>query len=586
MPSLPKPFANRAVSDQPDTFDSGLSAESGSFGDSGDGAQPNTSAVPGPVSLNAMPGSYQSADAEAPGDLLEHHFESTFLRAGVGLAHVDLQGRFLRVNPQFTHILGYSADELLQMTCMQISDPDAVARDLRGLQELINGSRTCYSGEKRYLRKDGSRVWCNVSVSLLQAPDPAHNCFVAVLYDISIRKQAQEDLARANELLNISQAAGGTGSFEWNIPENKLTWSENHSSLFGLDLAGFDCTFASWRKQVEPSDAAKIDAELKTAFAEKREEWVSEHQIIRADSGEKRWLTSRARISYDAQGQPLRMVGVSIDTTDRKHAEQEMVRSREDLEHHVHQRTTELVQKTLEMSEQARQLDAANANLRQLSSRILHLQDEERRRIASHLHDTTGGWLTALAMNLSVVQSEGTKLSARTKTVLADSLEILRDMSNDLRTVSHLLHPPLLDEMGLQSALRWFVEEFSKRSNIPVELELAPHLGRLTRECETAIFRIVQEALTNVHRHSGSPRASICITRDHGELALEVRDWGKGLPPRQGGAPERSGVGLQGMRERVRQLGGHFEIVTNEDGGTSVIAKFDEASVCLPPAAE
>jgi signal transduction histidine kinase len=330
---------------------------------------------------------------------------------------------------------------------------------------------------------------------------------------------------------------------------------------------------------------AKVEAQIQTAFSERREEWLTEYRIIRADSAEERWITSRGRIAYDSRGKAVLMIGVSIDTTDRKHAEQEMLRSREDLERHVHQRTSELVQKTLEMADQARLLDTANSSLRKLSSRILHLQDEERRRIASHLHDTTGGWLTALAMNLSVVSGEAAKLTPRTKNVLADSLEILRDMSNDLRTVSHLLHPPLLDEMGLQSALRWFIEEFSKRSNIQVELELAPNLGRLNRECETAIFRIVQEALTNVHRHSGSPRASICITRTHGELALEVRDWGKGLPPRQHGAPQRSGVGLQGMQERVRQLGGHFEIRTNPDGGTSVITKFDEASVCLPLAA-
>jgi signal transduction histidine kinase len=157
-------------------------------------------------------------------------------------------------------------------------------------------------------------------------------------------------------------------------------------------------------------------------------------------------------------------------------------------------------------------------------------------------------------------------------------------MSDDLRTVSHLLHPPLLDEMGLQSALRWFVEEFSKRSKIPVEVELAPSLGRLSRECETAIFRVVQEALTNVHRHSGSPRASICITRQNQQIALEVRDWGVGIPALKDGSHARPGVGVQGMRERIRQLGGEFEIRRNPDGGTSVIAKFTEDSVCLPPA--
>jgi two-component system, NarL family, sensor kinase len=134
----------------------------------------------------------------------------------------------------------------------------------------------------------------------------------------------------------------------------------------------------------------------------------------------------------------------------------------------------------------------------------------------------------------------------------------------------------------LQSALRWFVEEFSKRSKIPVELTIDERLGRLTRECETVIFRIVQEALTNVHRHSGSPRASICVARDNGELTLEVRDWGKGLLVHPQPGPGQAGVGIRGMRERVRQLGGSFEIRRNPDG-TSVIAKFTDASVCLVP---
>ena len=389
-------------------------------------------------------------------------------------------------------------------------------------------------------------------------------------------------LARSNEMLRISQMAGGTGSFEWDIPTNTLVWSENHARMFGLWPSGFDGTFACWKKRIDPDDAAKIEKELQAAFAERREQWYSEHQIIRADNDERRWFTSRARISYDRSGQPLKMIGVSIDTTDRKLAEDELLRGRADLEHGVHERTTELLQKTLEMSEQARQLDEANASLRQLSARLLTLQDDERRRIASHLHDSTGGWITALAMNLSVLQSEGKNLSSKAQTVLADSLEMLRDMSDDLRTVSHLLHPPLLDEMGLQSALRWYVDEFSKRSQIPVEVEISPNIGRLARDCETAIFRIVQEALTNVHRHSGSARASICLTREHGEVNLEVRDWGTGISSMQRGMPPPNGVGLQGMRERIRQFGGEFEIRSTSKG-TSVIAKFPEALVCLPP---
>jgi PAS domain S-box-containing protein len=566
----------------------GPSTESDFFEMSGGAAERNLSPpslVPDSAEPDIMSSTHQPPNPESAEDslrALDSHFESTFHHAAVGMAHVDKAGRFLRVNRKFAQIVGYSREELLQMTFMQLTDAGVVVKDLIGFQELLNGSRESYSREKRYLRKDGSHVWCNVDVSLLRSPDPECDCFVVVLHDISARKEIEDDLARTNELLTISQAAGGTGSFEWIIRENSLAWSENHIKMFGLSSSGFDGSFAAWKKCVLPDDLANVEAQIQSAFTDRREDWHTEYRILRPDTSEQRWITSRGRISYDSRGKPLIMVGISIDTTDRKIAEQELLRSREDLEQHVHQRTTELVQKTLEMSEQARQLDQANESLRQLSARILQLQDEERRRIASHLHDSTGGWITALAMNLSVVQSEGTNLSAKAKNVLADSLEIIRDMSNDLRTVSHLLHPPLLDELGLHSALRWFVEEFSKRSNIPVELELASNLGRLSRECETAIFRIVQEALTNVHRHSGSPRASICITRDAEEIVLEVRDWGKGLAVVPDGNSDRPGVGLQGMRERVRQLGGHFEAHTNPDGGASVIAKFDAESVCLP----
>jgi PAS domain S-box-containing protein len=522
----------------------------------------------------------QSDHLEDSSRSLDGNFESTFHEAAVGMAHVDASGRFLRVNRKFSQILGYSGEELLQLKFVQVADSETVPKDPTGVQELVDGSRDSHSRERRYMRKDGSHVWCTVNVSLLPSSESGDDCFVVVAHDSSARKQAEEDLTRTNELLTISQTAGGTGSFEWIIPQNSLTWSKNHIKMFGLPASGFDGSFEAWRKCVVPDDLVRVEAQMQSAFSEKREDWHTEYRIIRADTAGDRWITSRGRISYDSSGKPLVMIGISIDTTDRKLAEQGLLRSREDLEHHVHQRTSELVQKTLEMSAQARHLDEANESLRQLSARLLSLQDDERRRIASHLHDSTGGWITALVMNLSVLQSEGKTLSPKAQTVIADSLDMLRAMSDDLRTVSHLLHPPLLDEMGLLTALRWYVEEFSKRSQIPVELDISPELGRLARECETAIFRIVQEALTNVHRHSGSPRASICLTRQHNEIHLEVRDWGTGISGTQGGMATRPGVGLQGMRERVGQLGGTFEIRSSTDG-TSVIAKFPETSICL-----
>jgi len=147
-------------------------------------------------------------------------------------------------------------------------------------------------------------------------------------------------------------------------------------------------------------------------------------------------------------------------------------------------------------------------------------------------------------------------------------LRLVDELSRDLRTMSHLLHPPLLDEAGLKSAVRWYVEGFAERSKIEVDLHLDDGLGRLAAELETAMFRIVQECLTNIHRHSGSSSASIVISCDAENVTIEIRDRGKGMP-----MPVRAGVGIQGMGERVRQLGGHLEIESGSDG-TRVTAIF------------
>jgi len=183
--------------------------------------------------------------------------------------------------------------------------------------------------------------------------------------------------------------------------------------------------------------------------------------------------------------------------------------------------------------------------------------------------------LAALSMSLSMIERETDKLSERAVKNLTDANRLVRELSQEVRTMSHLLHPPLLDEAGLESALRWFVEGFAQRSGIKVDLDLSPELGRLSREMEISIFRVVQESLSNVHRHSGSKTAQVRVGRDAQKVTLEIRDQGRGLPVN--GKAERSepavpGVGIQGMRERVRQLGGHFDI-DSTNGNTIVRAE-------------
>jgi PAS domain S-box-containing protein len=207
------------------------------------------------------------------------------------------------------------------------------------------------------------------------------------------------------------------------------------------------------------------------------------------------------------------------------------------------------------------EMKRAEDAIRKLSGRLLHLQDDERRRIARSLHESAAQTVAALSMNLQ--RMEGMALPAHVSEILADSLELVTQCSREIRTLSHLLHPPLLEEVGLPSSLRWYVQGFGTRSNVAVKLELG-EIGRLPMELEITLFRVVQESLTNVHRHAEALEAIIRLRRNGSEVVLEVEDDGIGMPHdvldrlRQGA--EAVGVGIAGMRERLAQLGGTLEI--------------------------
>jgi signal transduction histidine kinase len=251
----------------------------------------------------------------------------------------------------------------------------------------------------------------------------------------------------------------------------------------------------------------------------------------------------------------------------------------------INRRTTERlrrIQLELEarVEEHASQLDTAHQHVRDLTGQVLHLQDEERRRIARELHDSVGQCLAALGMNLSAVETGVKGAIARlTETVssVADSAAMVREMSAEIRTISYLLHPPLLDEAGLIPAMRWYLQGFSERSKITVDLDMSKDFERLPRDLETTIFRLVQECLTNIHRHSESRVATIRISRLHAHVEVEVRDQGKGIPQEKLSEMTSSGtagVGIGGMRERARQLGGTLEVKSGGEGkGTTVLAR-------------
>ncbi len=215
----------------------------------------------------------------------------------------------------------------------------------------------------------------------------------------------------------------------------------------------------------------------------------------------------------------------------------------------------------------------------EFASRLQHMQDEERKRIARELHDSVGQLLAAIGMNVEIVKAQSHKLDANAARAVLDNAGLVEQVSTEIRTISHLLHPPLLELAGLESAVRWYVDGFSERSRIKVDLEIPAGLPRLPEDMEIAIFRMVQECLTNIHRHSGSATAKIRFHANGDRIIIEVQDQGKGIPPekqRELRDPGRGGVGLVGMRERLRQLGGTLEI-KSEGVGTLVIATLNRA---------
>jgi two-component system NarL family sensor kinase len=230
-----------------------------------------------------------------------------------------------------------------------------------------------------------------------------------------------------------------------------------------------------------------------------------------------------------------------------------------------------------ELSGANKALRASEETLRNLSGRLLRLQDEERRRISRDLHDVTGQKLALLSMDLSsIVKHKDVAKNEEINRLILECVGLSNDVNKEIRTLSYLLHPPLLDELGLSSAVEWFSQGFESRTGIRVGVDIPASFARLAPDAEVALFRIVQESLANVHRYSGSATAFVRARSDEAEVRLEIGDFGKGMAHDMKKADRSSaaplGVGIQGMKERLRQLSGSLEITSRQGRGTVVTA--------------
>ncbi len=514
----------------------------------------------------------------------EELYRSTFENAPIGLAHVSPEGKWLRVNRQLCDILGYSQEELLNLTFHDITHPEDLARSIAAGEDLRAGRSDRFSGRKRCLRKDGLIVWVNLTVSCARDSNHKVKHFISIFDNMTGRMDGEARLGPAGIVESPDSAVVSkdltraeekgfkiASTLEESEKRLRAAFSQTYSVLLllhpdgtvveanraALEGMGFTRDQVIGRKCWEPwwSALPKEVETLKASVARAAQgEVVREECSYCTSNGMVRFADRTLAPVRDDNGVVVLIVASGLDITEQK----ELL---DKLEQRVQARTQELEQK--------------NAELRKLSARLLQIQDEERRRIARELHDSVGQLLAAISMNISNISREKGKLSTSAASAISENMKLVEQVSNEIRTLSHLLHPPLLDEIGLLSALKWYIDGFSERSKIRVTSDIPSDLGRLPRDVELSLFRIVQECLTNIHRHSGSLTAFVRLARSRQGVTLEVKDEGRGFSPNGESivsGSETPGVGLRGMRERVSQLGGQFEITSNGTG-TLVFAR-------------
>lgn len=322
---------------------------------------------------------------------------------------------------------------------------------------------------------------------------------------------------------------------------NVLTWNPGAQAMKGYSQEEIVGKHFSKFYTAEAVQSGWPDHELEVATKDGR--FADEGWRVRKD-GTTFWASVIITALREPGGDLCGFAKVTQDMTERRRAEER-----------IQTLNRELRQRVAELDESRRVVELRTLELQKLSTQLLHIQDKERRRLARELHDDLGQQLSVLAMSLPSVNGNEAHF------------KMVEGAIATVRNISYLLHPPLLDETGLRAALHWYVEGFTKRSNIQVSLSITPFIfPRLTAEIESTIFRVVQEAMTNVYRHANCSEARIEVSKGADVVFVRVRDFGRGIAQESLARPHTLGVGIGGMRERVRQFGGELSVSRAEPG--------------------
>jgi PAS domain S-box-containing protein len=442
----------------------------------------------------------------------------------------NLDGIITSWNKSAERIFGYSSEETIGQHITLIIPPERHAEESDILARLRGGERVDHFHTVRR-RKDGSLL--EVSLTISPVRDSSGRVIGAskVARDITAEKQAERALRESEQRFRVITDASPV--LVWMSGTDKLCYYFNKG---WLDFVGRTLEQESgngWLENVHPEDFDHC-LQIYASNFDVRRPFEIEYRM-RHHTGQYRWILDRGVPRYAPDGTFEGYVGGCLDIHDQKEAA-EKVQIADDV------------------------------------TRLMRVQDAERRRIARDLHDSAGQTLTVLGLSLAQLVERAQVIAPELAKEGREIEEVVQQLHREIRTTSYLLHPPLLDECGLASALNMYVEGLAGRSHVAITLDVAANVGRLPSDIEVAIFRLVQECLTNIHRHSGSETALIRIARERESVRVQVQDHGKGISPERLTEIQShgSGVGIRGIRERIRQFHGELKIESN-GSGTSVI---------------
>ncbi len=447
---------------------------------------------------------------------------------------MDTDMRFVYASPSITPITGYDSGEMRGMHASQILTRESFEKASQAMYESIANAELPLESEEAFYRsrnielevicQDGSTLWAEHNIRPLAGPHDQFSLLLGISRDITERREARQALKHSEASLSEAQRIARVGSWEWDLASEVIYWSDEMYRILGYDPGGIIPTFQSFMHHVHPDDRELLETSINEAIHE-RVLYNVDHRILRRD-GVERIVHEQGEVEYDDEGHPLRFVGTTHDVTELKQTEEK---------------------------------------LRALSRRLLRLQEEERRAIGQDLHDEVGQSVTVLKLLLDKAVRTA---SPGVKETIAKAVSVTEEMVRQIREMSSELSPRMLQDLGLLPTLFWQVERLKERTGIAIDFRHGGLDMQIPEEVSLTAYRVVQEALTNATRHSGTEDILLDVRTENDILKIWVEDHGRGFDFASM-RPEASN-GIVGMEERVGLLGGNIEIDTSPNYGTTL----------------